>query len=153
VSDRDEILISVRSEYVAKILAGEKTVELRRRHLKVTPGTRVWIYSKAPHGAVKACAVISDIVTGEPHHLWRKFRSHVGVTHQEFLAYFGTVDEGCALVLEEVVGLKKHISLGAMRKKVTSFHPPQFYTKLNHRKPMLRALKSGITKPIAAAKR
>jgi predicted transcriptional regulator len=146
VSTRDEILISVRSEYVSKILAGEKTVELRRRNLKVAPGTRVWIYSKAPHGAVKAYAVIARVVTGEPSCLWRKFRSRAGVTRREFRAYFGSVDEGCALLLEDVIGLKKDISLTAMRKKLTSFHPPQFYTKLNHREPMLRALRSGINK-------
>lgn len=147
MNSRDEILISIRSEYVAKILKGEKTVELRRRSLKVAPGTRVWIYSKAPNGAVKAHAEITAIVTGEPDRLWREFHSRVGVTRQEFQAYFGTLDEGCALILENVVGLKKHISLGTMRKKVTSFHPPQFYTKLNGRKPMLRALRSGSSKP------
>jgi predicted transcriptional regulator len=147
VSIRDEILISVRSEYVAKILKGEKTVELRRRNLKVAPGTRVWIYSKAPNGAVKAHAEITAVVTGEPNHLWRKFRSRVGVSRQEFRAYFGALDEGCALILGNVVGLKKQISLGTMRKKVTSFHPPQFYTKLNGRKPVLRALKSEFPEP------
>jgi len=146
VSNRDEILISIRPEYVAKILNGEKTVELRRRNLKVTPGTRVWIYSKAPHGAVKAHAEITAVVTAEPDRLWRQFHSCVGVTYREFRAYFGAVDEGCALVLSNVVRLEKHISLRMMRKKVTSFHPPQFYTKLNNREPMLRALNSGVAR-------
>lgn len=152
MNDRDEILMSVRSEYVSKILAGEKTVELRRRSLKVAPGTRVWIYSKAPNGAVRACAVIAAIVTGKPNCLWRKFRSRAGVTRREFRAYFGTVDEGCALLLADVVGLEKDISLGAMRKKVSSFHPPQFYTKLSHKEPVLRALRSGISKALPSSK-
>jgi predicted transcriptional regulator len=146
VSTRDEILISIRPEHVTKILSGEKTVELRRRNLKVTPGTRVWIYSKAPHGAIKAHAEIVAVVTAGPSHLWRQFRSCVGVSRREFRAYFGAVDEGCALVLSNVVRLEKHISLRTMRKKVTSFHPPQFYTKLNNRERMLRALKSGIAR-------
>ena|ERR1700727_3187466 len=144
MNDCNEILISIRSEYVAKILAGEKTVELRRRHLKVLPGTRMWIYSKGPHGAVKACAVIKDVVKAEPNSLWRRFRSHVGVTYGEFQSYFGTSDEGCALILENVVTLQKQITLCAMREKVPSFHPPQFYAKLDQRKSTLRALRAGI---------
>jgi len=145
VSDRQEILISVRAEYVAKMLNGEKTVELRRRNLKVPPGTRVWIYSKAPQGAIKAHAEITAVVTGEPSHLWRKFRSRVGVTQQEFQSYFGTVDEGCALVLGNVVKLRKYISLQTMRERVNSFHPPQFYTKLSGKESMLRVLRSGVS--------
>lgn len=147
MSDHEEILISVRAEYVTKMLKGEKTVELRRRSLKVPPGTRVWIYSKAPQGAIKAHAKITAVVTGEPSHLWRKFRSRVGVTQQEFRSYFDTVDEGCALVLSNVVKLRKHISLETMRDRVSSFHPPQFYTKLSGKKTMLRALRAGVTRP------
>jgi predicted transcriptional regulator len=145
MNDCNEILISIRSEYVTKILTGEKTVELRRRNLKVLPGTRVWIYSKGPHGAVKACAVIKDVVKAGPDCLWRRFRSHVGVTRGEFQTYFGTSGEGCALILENVVTLRKQITLCAMREKVPSFHPPQFYAKLNRQHPTLRALRKGIT--------
>lgn len=141
----EEILISIRPKYVAKILRGEKTVELRRRHLKVSPGTRVWIYSKGPDGAISAHAEVSAVVTGEPRQLWQQFRSQVGVTQQEFWAYFASVDEGCALVLSNVVGLKKQISLRTMRGKVASFHPPQFYTKLRGRERMLRVLRASIS--------
>ena len=145
MNERDEILISIRSEYVAKILAGQKTVELRKRSLKVAPGTRVWIYSKGPRGAVKACAVISKIVTDEPRCLWRKFKSKAGVSRREFSAYFGTIDVGCALLLKDVVGLKNQISLNKMRETARSFQPPQFYTKLNQRESMLRVLRSEIS--------
>jgi predicted transcriptional regulator len=146
VSDREEILISVRAEYVAKMLNGEKTVELRRRNVNVSPGTRVWIYSKSPQAAIKAHAEITAVVTGEPGQLWRKFHSRTGVTHQEFQSYFDATDKGCALILTNVVKLRKHISLQTMREKVSSFHPPQFYTKLKGRELMLRALKSGVAK-------
>ena len=146
MKDRQEILISVRAEYVAKMLNGEKTVELRRRNVKVPPGTRVWIYSKAPQGAIKAHAEIMAVVTGEPSHLWQQFRSRVGVTQQEFQSYFDTVDEGCALVLSNVVKLRKHISLQTMRERVSSFHPPQFYTKLSGKESTLRVLRSGISR-------
>lgn len=145
MSYREEILITIRPKYVAKILRGEKTVELRRRQLKVMPGTRVWIYSKGPHGAISAHAEIAAVVTGEPRRLWRQFHSQVGVTRQEFLAYFASVNEGCALVLSNIVELKKQISLNAMRGKVSSFQPPQFYTKLRGRNRMLRVLKASIS--------
>jgi predicted transcriptional regulator len=146
VNDCNEILISIRSEYVAKILAGEKTVELRRRQLKVLPGTRMWIYSKGPQGAVKACAVIKDVVRAGPDRLWRRFQSEVGVTYGEFQSYFGTSEDGCALILDDVIALRKQITLCAMREKVPSFHPPQFYAKLDHKNPTLRALRAGIAR-------
>lgn len=141
-----EILISIRSEYVAKILAGEKTVELRRRQLNVLPGTRMWIYSKGPDGGVKGCAVIKDVVRAGPDHLWQRFQSRVGVTYSEFQSYFEASDEGCALILHDVITLRNQITLGAMRQKVPSFHPPQFYARLDKKNPMLRALRAGITR-------
>src|SRR5262249_28321732 len=97
MTDCGDILISVRSEYATKILSGQKTVELRRRHLNVKPGTRVWIYSKAPYAAVQARAVVENIVSGKPAGLWRKFRCCAGISHREFRTYFGSTNVGHAI--------------------------------------------------------
>jgi predicted transcriptional regulator len=130
VSTNCEILISVRSEYAKKMLSGTKSVELRRRHVHVTPGTKIWIYSKAPHAAVLARAVVDDVVIATPSSLWKKYRNRIGVTYSEFKAYFGSLQMGCAILLRNIQKLKSVVTLATFRRKCKSFHPPQFYLKL-----------------------
>ena len=144
MSDCGDILISVRSEYATKMLSGQKTVELRRRYLNVKPGTRVWIYSKAPHAAVRARAVVESIVSGKPAGLWRKFRCCAGVSRREFCSYFGNIDVGHAILLKNIRKLPEEMSLATIRRRVRSFHPPQFYIRLTLNDARLEILQSVI---------
>jgi len=143
VSANCEILISVRSEYVNKMLSGKKTVELRRRQVHVTPGTRMWIYSKAPQASILARATVDSVVIASPASIWRKYRTRLGVTYQEFRAYFGSLELGCAILLKNISKLRSEVTLAAFRRKINSFHPPQFYLKLSstdHRLVFLKAI-------------
>lgn len=140
-----EILISVRSEYVHKMLSGKKTVELRRRHVHVVAGTRMWIYGKAPQASVLAQATVDAVVIASPASLWRKYRSRIGVTYQEFREYFGSLALGCAILLKNIRKLKPEVTLAAFRRKIRSFHPPQFYLKLFSTDQRLVFLKAKIS--------
>jgi len=142
MNDVDDILISIRREYVDKILTGEKTIELRRRSLHVQRGTRVWIYSKAPDAIIQVSGVIDDIVRASPHQLWCKYRNRTGVSYADFRSYFGDVEIGCAIFLKDIRRLKNEISLSAIRREVQSFRPPQFYAKLKSDNPTRRVLRA-----------
>lgn len=95
-------MISIRPTYVEGILAGTKTIELRRRFLDLPVGSILWIYSTLPVGAIVAVATLSDIDYDKPERLWRKYSRDVGIRGNHFDAYFDGCQLGVALRLTDV---------------------------------------------------
>jgi predicted transcriptional regulator len=126
----EEILISVHHEHALSMMNGTKTVELRRRRLHITPGTRIWVYSKLPRGHVDLVATADTIVIGPPTTLWRQYRTKVGITLSEFRTYFHGVEVGCAIALREIIPLKSTVTLNSIRQVSQDFRPPQFFKRL-----------------------
>lgn len=124
------ILISVHSKHVENMLAGRKTVELRRRALRVLPGTQVWIYCTQPTAQVSAVATIKGVFTAAPNQIWQIYGPRSGLIRSEFDSYFEQSETGCAIVLSNIRRLKTPLSLHAIRRKAKGFHPPQFFKKL-----------------------
>ena len=146
-SQEEDILISVRAKYVRKMLTGEKTVELRRRHLHVLPGTRVWIYTTAPNSVVEAFAFIDQVVSASPKYLWRKYRECSGVAQNEFSDYFYNVEVGCALVLRDLTRLGNRANVLLTSERPTeNFDRCDFYLRLCGKDPRLQLLKQSTKK-------
>ncbi len=142
--ESEDILISLHRKYVSRILEGRKTIELRRRALRVSRGTRVWIYSKSPHAVVEAVAVIDQVISAPPNKLWRDYKDRLGLSETEFRAYFLDANFGCALVLKNIQQLPFAVSLAELRRHSASFQPPQFFVRLRDNNPALRALKMEV---------
>jgi predicted transcriptional regulator len=144
LADIEDILISVEHKYVVSILSGKKKVELRRRPIRVPPGTRVWIYSKAPHAVVAAVATVGSIVSASPIELWRKHGALAGVTKGEFDAYFSDASTAWGIFLNDICALPSVVTLAALRTHSTPFHPPQFFMKLRHGSGALDLLRGSL---------
>lgn len=95
-------MISIRPAFVEGILAGSKTIELRRRFMDLPVGTTLWIYSTLPVGAIVAVATLSNIDYDKPEELWRKYSRDVGIRDNLFDAYFAGCQLGVALRLTKV---------------------------------------------------
>jgi predicted transcriptional regulator len=127
---RENILISVERKYVARMLSGSKTIELRRRALRVSIGTIVWIYSTAPYALVDTVARVETIVSGPPRSLWETYKERTGVTREEFDNYFLKTSIGWGVVLRDIQPLRAAVTLTALRRHTRMFHPPQFFMRL-----------------------
>jgi predicted transcriptional regulator len=138
MNEPDEILISLKPKYADHIFEGTKTVELRKRRLKVEPGTRIWIYATAPTAALRGYANLAHIKTGSPSQIWRALGAQTGISRNEFETYFEACEVAHALVLTNVMAMKKALSLAGIRKAVNDFHPPQFYCHLNGARKSMR---------------
>jgi predicted transcriptional regulator len=125
-----DILISLHPKHCDKVVAGIKTVELRRRKLKVSPGTRVWIYTKRPRACIDAVAVIESIHEGSHNELWRRFGDRVAISRLDFDEYLAGANGGCAIVLRSAHPLKRPLGLEEIRREFQRFHPPQFFKRL-----------------------
>lgn len=95
-------MISIRPEFVEGILAGTKTVELRRRFISLPIGSTLWIYATLPVGAIMAVATVYNIDHDHPKEIWRKYHGDVGVQASHFDNYFEGCGLGVAIQLSEV---------------------------------------------------
>ena len=110
----DHAMISIKPGFAASILSGLKTVELRRRFIDLPLGSRLWIYSTLPVGAVVGVATLDAVDRDTPQNLWNKYASRTQITSSEFDAYFYGCHQGVALGLSEIQTLEP-VGLQAIR--------------------------------------
>jgi predicted transcriptional regulator len=139
-----DILLSLKPRHAQTIFTGLKTVELRKRRPNIKLGTRIWIYVSLPTGAIKGSAKLSQLESNSPKAIWKKLGHQTGVSKQEFNGYFQNSKTAHALILTDVRRLAHDLSLKDIKKKIRSFHPPQFFFHLNgtHKRLKLSSRKS-----------
>ncbi|GGF28860.1 hypothetical protein GCM10011611_38680 [Aliidongia dinghuensis] len=146
----EDILISVHPRHVDSMLSGRKTVELRRRPLKLSAGCRVWIYCTLPRGSVEAIGVVAEVVAAAPSVIWRDYGEQCGITKAEFDAYYEGAGTAYVVVFSLVTKLPSTFALGEIRRHLASFQPPQFFKRLLADGPELNLFNSALPLPVAA---
>ncbi len=122
-------IISIRPVFAAKILSGEKTVELRRRIPQLDKNTRLWIYATRPTAAVIGSVVLTKTITMTPEKLWEDCGKKAAVTRKEYDAYFVNSTRAIGMFLTEIHRVLE-VDIEQLRKVRNCFHPPQTITKL-----------------------
>ncbi len=122
------VIMSIKPEYAQSILAGTKTVELRR----VVPrglqeGDLVLIYASAPVKALLGAFKVGEVTKRRLPDLWRSVRGRCGITKTEFDAYYEGTDQGVCIPIAEVWRMEIPIKLGELRRSARGFHPPQSF--------------------------
>lgn len=125
------LLLSVHPRYVSLMVAGEKTVEIRRKRPTAPPGALVLIYATAPTSQVVAAGVLDDMVNGGADALWRRFGAQACLTRRVMRDYLRGASRPTALFLGAVAGLTTPISLAHLQCSIPDFHPPQSYRFLS----------------------
>jgi predicted transcriptional regulator len=130
VPDAADAIISIHPRYANAILAGEKTIELRRRIPDLPFGTRLWIYATRPTGAIVGFVTLRDVTRAHPRTIWNKYRHRAGIDHAAFKAYFNGAQQGVAILLAAARRVAP-ITIDELREIRVRFHPPQVLTRLN----------------------
>ena len=139
------LLLSLRPRFANAILAGTKTVELRRTRLSAPPGTPLVLYASSPIMAVVGTATLADRHTASPAALWRAYRDAMGLTREEFASYLAGVAQATAITIENPHALPDPFTLAWLRRH-TGFRPPQSYRYIAQGDPTpLRDLASAHT--------
>ena len=131
-----DVVLSIKPIYSEKILAGHKTVELRRRFPVSAPsGALAYIYSTSPVKAMVGTASIRDVLKFPVLDIWTEFESTAFIERLHFDKYFDGLDDGFALVFDDVKAFSRPLPLSELREKF-GFEPPQsfLYAKRDLRK-------------------
>ena len=118
-------LMSIRQPFADLILAGEKTVELRRVPMKRNI-THVIIYESAGMGRIVGYFDVSNITQGAPADVWKQYQKATGLSKQEFDDYFCGCNVAVAIGVGRVVRLKVPRPLSDFRVE----RPPQSFMYL-----------------------
>ena len=125
------VVLSIKPEYSSKILAGKKTVELRRRFPMSAKGMTAYIYSTSPQCAIVGTVEINAVDKLQTAEIWKQFGRVALIEKSDFDKYFADVDHGFVLSLVGVNPFHQQISLDVLRKKC-NFIPPQSFFYATH---------------------
>jgi len=134
------IILAIRPEFVEAIFAGRKRFELRRRRPCIDRGEIVYMYCTAPRQAIVGQFICREVHGGSPEELWRRFGGSSSLSQDGFWAYFGGVERGYALEIDQVRRWEEPLGLEAIRRMTPRFWPPQFHRRVSPDEPLVRWL-------------
>lgn len=95
-----KILLSIKPQYVEKIISGEKRYEFRKREFKRRDIDTIVVYSsgnvKKLVGEIKFKRILSDT----PYKIWQKTHVQSGMTEESFMRYYMNKDKAYAIVID-----------------------------------------------------
>lgn len=138
-----DVIISVRPEYVQRIAARTKTIELRTKRPNLIAGDIIWIYETLPRGHVTIRASVENVDTLGFMAAWKKHKSQMDVTYKEYIDYLNGQDRISLIFFKSIRVLQTPISLEQLRKTTANFSPPQFMRKVTE-PILLRKLAQGV---------
>ena len=94
-------LLSIKPEYVEKIISGEKKFEYRKKIFKENVDSVV-IYSTMPVGKIIGEFSLNEIICDTPENIWSRTKLFSGVDEEFFNIYFDNVKSGFALKIENL---------------------------------------------------
>ena len=95
------ILLSIKPEFVEKILSEEKLFEYRTR-IPAKPVSRIFIYATSPVSKCVAVADVECVLEDSPSRLWKVTRRHAGISHDRYNRYFNGKKTAYAFKLKNV---------------------------------------------------
>jgi len=95
-------ILSIKPEFVEKILSGEKKYEFRKKIFKQNVES-VIIYSTKPVGHFVAEFKVNKIVCDNVEKVWRKTNKSAGITYDYFKEYFKNTDVAYALEIHDLL--------------------------------------------------
>lgn len=96
-----KMLLSIKPEYVDKIVSGEKRYEFRKFHCREDIDTIV-IYSTSPTKKVIGEAVLLNIIEGDVEYVWRKTMGFGGILKRKYQEYYKEREIAIAYQLGDV---------------------------------------------------
>lgn len=95
-----KVILSIKPEFVEKIISGEKKFEFRRKIFK-RDVVSVIVYASAPIKAVVGEFTIDYIINYNLNLLWKLTQREAGISEDFFYKYFKNIEKGYAIKIKE----------------------------------------------------
>ena len=117
-------VLSIKPTYVNQILAGTKTIELRKSSMGLNQGDVILVYSSAPEQRLALWFQIKAIEVLSLSEMWSRHKDRLGISYEDYLEYFREVDLAFGFHIGDVHPLTS-IPLDQIEELVPGFVPPQ----------------------------
>ena len=104
------LLLSIKPEYVDKILQGTKKFEYRKRLAKENVNV-MYIYKTAPSMKVVASVQVIGHLSASPTTVWDQTKSAAGISRAKYREYFKDRKIAYAYILGDVKAFEKEMDL------------------------------------------
>ncbi len=135
------VLLSLKPEFAARILSGEKRFEFRRTRFRCRVVTAALMYSNSTQRRIVGAFEIGGIHEASPKRLWTRYRSVAGINECAFFEYFEGLDRGYAIEISRVLRFVPAID---PKTAFPGFVPPQSFRYLSARQAS-QLLPSGLS--------
>jgi len=117
--------MSIKPEFAARILSGEKRVEFRKQAFRADV-SHVVIYSTTPIGAIVGVCEVDGVFVAAPSTVWRKFAAVAGIRRAGFATYYTNRRRAVAIRVAKPVRFSAPVPLSSIGER----RPPQSFRYL-----------------------
>lgn len=124
------VILSIKPEFAAKILSGDKKFEFRKTAIK-QEFNKMYLYVSSPICKIVGEVYIDEIILDNIDDLWAKTYKFAGIRRSFFDSYFANKKKGYAYSISRFIKYREPIDPKVIEAK---FHAPQSfcYTKLSY---------------------
>lgn len=135
-----EVLISIKPSYVGSFLSGKKSVEIRNRTVRLTSGSRLWMYSTLPKGCIEAVAQVRGIEVGLPSKIWERYYKSLALSQTTYTRYVNGSSMVSAISVGRIWRLPVELSLSMLKSRIPGFHPPRSLRYMADSDPLFKGI-------------
>ena len=124
MSTNELLVMSIQPQWVDQIVAGLKTVELRRRPPSLSRPTRAIIYETSPRKRVRVICEMGPVTSGPVGEVWKNLGKQSRVSEDHYSRYFDGMSQAHAIHIGKVMEFPNLLPLDVLRSSA-NFIPPQ----------------------------
>lgn len=117
-------ILSIKPAYANQIIAGAKTIELRKSSMGLSEDDVILVYSSAPEQQFAFWFRVKSVETLPIDQMWRRYSDRLGISYEDYSAYFNGMAAAVGFHIGKVQPLKP-IPLEKTEQLVPGFVPPQ----------------------------
>lgn len=119
-----KVLLSIKPQYVEKIISGEKRYEFRKKEFKRKDINTIVVYSSGNVRKLVGEITFTSILCDTPSIIWQKTQAKSGMTEDCFMQYYMNKDKAYAIAIDSFRPYKEPIDIIA---KYPGVKAPQSY--------------------------
>lgn len=117
-------ILSIKPVYANRILAGTKTIELRKSSMGLHSGDIIVVYASAPEQRIHFWFQIRNVETLAVEEMWNRYSLQLGIDYKDYAEYFSEQSSAVAFHIGNIQRVTP-IPLKMIEDLVPQFVPPQ----------------------------